>query len=228
MTTTLKKYTIQGQEVGQVEVNEKLLESVAHSQLIKDYIVAVQANARQWSANTKTRSEVAHTTKKPFPQKGQGRARQGCLVSPQYRGGGRVFGPKPKFGVRLKLNQKAKRSVIRSLIADKIRDGRVFVLNSTDMNSPKTKDVQHFLDTLGIEKRVLMIAEGSFVEIGFPEKVQRISISSDKHDMFKLSVRNMPQVEFMLVGHMNGYDVAKANDIVITEEALKELETWLV
>lgn len=228
MTTTLKKYTIQGQEVGQVEVNEKLLESVAHSQLIKDYIVAVQANARQWSANTKTRSEVAHTTKKPFPQKGQGRARQGCLVSPQYRGGGRVFGPKPKFGVRLKLNQKAKRSVIRSLIADKIRDGRVFVLNSTEMNSPKTKDVQHFLDTLGIEKRVLMIAEGSFVEIGFPEKVQRISISSDKHDMFKLSVRNMPQVEFMLVGHMNGYDVAKANDIVITEEALKELETWLV
>lgn len=228
MTTTLKKYTIQGQEVGQVEVNEKLLESVAHSQLIKDYIVAVQANARQWSANTKTRSEVAHTTKKPFPQKGQGRARQGCLVSPQYRGGGRVFGPKPKFGVRLKLNQKAKRSAIRSLLANKLRDGRVFVLNSTEMNSPKTKDVQHFLDTLGLEKRVLMIAEGSFVEIGFPEKVQRISISSDKHDMFKLSVRNMPQVEFMLVGHMNGYDVAKANDIVITEEALKELETWLV
>lgn len=228
MTTTLKKYTIQGQELGQVEVNEKLLESFAHSQMIKDYIVALRANARQWSACTKTRSEMAHTTKKPFAQKGQGRARQGSLVSPQYRGGGRVFGPKPKFGVRVKMNQKSKRSVIRSMIAEKIREGRVFVLNSTEMSAPKTQVIQQFLDTLGMEKRVLVIAEGAFVEIGFPEKVQRISISTDKHDTFKLSLRNMPQVEFSLVGYMNGYDVAKANDIIITEEALKELETWLV
>lgn len=228
MTTILKKYTIQGQEAGQVEVNDKLMESTAQPQLIKDYIIALRANARQWSANTKGRSEVEHTTKKPHPQKGQGRSRQGSLVAPQYRGGGRVFGPKPKFGVRIKMNQKAKKAVVRTLLADKISSGRMFVLNSTEMDAPKTGAIQNFLDTLGIEKRVLFIGEGAFVEIGFPEKVQRISISTDKHDIFKLSLRNMPQVEFALVGHVNGYDVVKAHDIVITEEALKELEAWLV
>lgn len=227
MTTTLKKYTIQGQEIGQVEVSDQLATAQTHSQLVKDYIVAIRANARQWSANTKGRSEVEHTTKKPHPQKGQGRARQGSLVAPQYRGGGRVFGPKPKFGVRIKMNQQSKRAAIRALLADKIREGRVFVLDSSALEAPKTKIVQQFLDTLGLEKRVLFVGEGAHVEIGFPSRVQRISISTDRHDIFRLSMRNIPQVEFSLVGNMNGYDVVKAHDIVITEEALKELETWL-
>ena len=227
MTTTLKKYTIQGQEIGQVEVSEKLAGACTHSQLVKDYIVALRENARQWSANTKGRSEVEHTTRKPHPQKGQGRSRQGSTVAPQYRGGGRVFGPKPKFDVHVKMNQKAKRAAIRSLLAEKIRDARVHVLDSTAMETPKTKMVQQFLDTLGVEKRVLFVGEGAHIEIGFPAKVQRISISTDQHDVFKLSLRNLPQVDFALVGNVNGYNVMRAHDIVITEEALKELEAWL-
>ena len=227
MTTSVKKYTIQGKEVGQIEVSDALAQAEAHSQLIKDYIVALRANARQWSANTKGRSEVVHTTKKPHPQKGQGRSRQGSLVAPQYRGGGRVFGPKPKFDVHVKMNRKAKRLALLSLVAEKIREGRLIVLDTTEMELPKTKVVQQFLDTVGFEKRVLFIADGAYVEIGFPEKVQRISISTDKHDMLKLSVRNLPQVEFSLVGNINGYDIVKANDIVITEEALQELSTYV-
>jgi large subunit ribosomal protein L4 len=227
MTTTLKKYTILGQEVGQVEVSEQLSKAYAPSQLVKDYIVALRENARQWSANTKGRSEVEHTTRKPHPQKGQGRARQGSTVAPQYKGGGRVFGPKPKFGVHVKINQKSKRSVIRAVFAEKIRDGKVHVLDTTTIEMPKTKIIQQFLDGIGIERRVLFIAEGAHLEIGFPAKVQRMSISTDKHDAFKLSMRNIPQVNFALVGNVNGYNVMLAHDIVITEDALKELEAWL-
>lgn len=223
----VKKYTIQGQEVGQIQVSDNLMNADVHSQLLKDYIVALRANVRQWSANTKTRSEVAHTTKKPHPQKGQGRARQGSLVSPQYRGGGRVFGPKPKFDVQLKVNQQEKRAAIRYLFADKLRNGRVFILESTTMDAPHTKTVQQLLNSLGIAKRALVIGEGSYVEIGFPSKVQRISISNDKHDIFKMSLRNIPLTEFALVGNVNGYDIAKANDIIMTEEAFKEFESWL-
>ena len=228
MTTTCKKYSIQGHELEQVQVSDELCTAQSHSQLVKDYIVALRANARQWSANTKGRSEVAHSTKKPHAQKGQGRARQGSTVAPQYRGGGRVFGPKPKFDMHVKINQKSKRVVIRALLAEKIRNGHMIVLESTEMEAPKTKAVQHFLDTVGIEKRVLFLGEGAHVEIGFPAKVQKISISTDKHDTFKSSIRNLPQAEFTLATNINGYDILLANDIVITEEGLKELEAWLV
>jgi len=87
--TSLRKYDVTGKVLGQVDVQEELLEWVANSQMIKDYIVALRANKRQWSANTKNKSEVNHSGLKPHPQKGTGKARQGSLASPQYKGGGR-------------------------------------------------------------------------------------------------------------------------------------------
>ncbi len=225
--TSLKKYSIQGQELGEVHVSEALRDATVHSQLIKDYIVAIRHNARQWSANTKRRSEVNHSTKKPHPQKGQGRARQGSLAATQYKGGGRPMGPKPKFDQHVRINQKEKRLAIRSLLADKIRQGNVIVLDSTAMNEPKTKTVQNFLDNLSIEKRVLFLAEGSFVEIGLPERVQKISIHSPAHENMKKSIRNIPGAAFMLAMNVSGYDMALAQHVVVTEAALKELEQWL-
>ncbi len=224
---SLKKYTIQGQELGVVQVSEELHEATVHSQLIKDYIIAIRHNARQWSANTKRRREVNHSTKKPHPQKGQGRARQGSLAATQYKGGGRPKGPKPKFDQHVKVNQKEKRLAIRALLAEKMRGGSVIVLNSTTMQEPKTKVVQNFLDTLGMEKRVLVLAEGSFVEIGLPEAVHKISVHSDTHENMKKSVRNIPGVSFMLAMNVSGYDMALAQHVVVTEAALKELEEWL-
>ena len=96
----LKKYDINGKEIGKVEIDDSLLSATANVQLVKDYIIAIRENARQWSANTKGRSDVNCTGKKPHPQKGTGRARQGSLAAPQYKGGGVVFGPKPKFDVK--------------------------------------------------------------------------------------------------------------------------------
>src|SRR5437899_3256613 len=108
----VRKFNLEGQELGTVQVDLELANAVASSQLVKAYIVALRANARQWSANTKGRSEVNHSTKKPHAQKGGGRSRQGSLSAPQYKGGGRVFGPKPKFDQHIKINQKEKRQVI--------------------------------------------------------------------------------------------------------------------
>src|SRR5262245_53218509 len=105
--------------------------------MIKDYIVALRANARQWSASTKTRSEMRHTTKKPHPQKGQGRARQGSLVAPQYRGGGRVFAPKPKFDQHVRINRKERKAAIRFLLAEKFKENKVWLIDDTQMDAPK-------------------------------------------------------------------------------------------
>jgi large subunit ribosomal protein L4 len=224
---TLKKYNLAGKEISQVTVDERLINAEASSQMIKDYIVALRANARQWSANTKTRAEVKHTTKKPHPQKGQGRARQGSLVSPQYRGGGRVFGPKPKFDQHVKINQKERKAAIRYLIAQKLNENHVWLIENTQMESPKTKTIAGFLKGLDINGRVLFLGEGTFAEVETEGKVQRVSVSSNKHGHFVKSMRNLPKTEFMLASNISGYDVLIARDIILTEPALHELYKWL-
>jgi large subunit ribosomal protein L4 len=225
---TLKKFNLEGKEVGSVEIDSRLVESSTHSQLIKDYIVALRANARQWSANTKGRSEVSHSTKKPHPQKGGGRARQGSLAAPQYKGGGRVFGPKPKFDQHVKINQKQKRAAIRSLIAEKIRDNRLIVIDSTEMQSPKTKRVHSFLANHSLDRRVLFLGEGTYLEVTVDEILHRFNVPSNIHDNFIKSVRNIPDVNFKQLKNISGYDVVVAQDIVITEPALEELHQWLL
>jgi large subunit ribosomal protein L4 len=224
---TLKKYNLAGEEIGQVNVDEKLINAEANSQMIKDYIVALRANARQWSANTKTRSEVKHTTKKPHPQKGQGRARQGSLVAPQYRGGGRVFGPKPKFDQHVKINQKERKAAIRFLIAEKLKESRLWLIENTEMDAPKTKTLANFLQGLDIGGRVLFLGESTFTEVETEGQKQRVSVSDSKHDHFVKSVRNLPKASFMLASNISGYDVMVARDIILTESALHELNQWL-
>lgn len=223
----LKKYNLVGKEIGQVTVDENLINAEANSQMIKDYIVALRANARQWSANTKTRAEVKHTTKKPHPQKGQGRARQGSLVAPQYRGGGRVFGPKPKFDQHVKINQKERKAAIRFLIAEKLKDSRVWLIENTGMDAPKTKTIADFLKELDISGRVLFLGESTFAEVETEGKKQRVSVSDSKHNHFVKSMKNLPKTNFMLASNISGYDVMIARDIILTESALHELNQWL-
>jgi large subunit ribosomal protein L4 len=224
---TLKKYNLAGKEVGQVQVDERLINAEANSQMIKDYIVALRANARQWSANTKTRAEVKHTTKKPHPQKGQGRARHGNLVGPQFRGGGRVFGPKPKFDQHVRINQKERKAAIRYLLAQKFKENKVWLIDDIQMNEPKTKTVANFLKGLEINGRLLFLGEGTYTEVETEGNVQRVSVSSDKHHNFVKSMRNLPKSAFKLASNISGYDVLVARDIILTESALNELNQWL-
>lgn len=227
MSTKLKKYNLTGKEVGHVQIDKQFVDVEANSQMVKDYIVALRNNARQWSANTKTRSQVKHTTKKAHPQKGQGRARHGSTVAPQYRGGGRAHGPKPKFDQHIRINQKERRAVIRFLIAEKLKSNNIWLLEDTKMDAPKTKTVVGFLKGLDVNGRTLFLGEGSFEEVEFEGKTQRVSISDDKHFNFSRSVRNLPKTSFALASNISGYDVLVAKNIVMTESALNELNQWL-
>src|SRR5262249_39768920 len=145
-----------------VEVDDQFFEVDANSQMIKDYIVALRANARQWSANTKGRTEINHSNKKPWKQKGTGNARQGTLAAPQFKGGGIVFGPKPKFDQHVRINRKERRLAIRQLLADKIKNEGVFLVEdrafSGALSEPKTKMVSDFLKGHNIlGRRVLFV-----------------------------------------------------------------------
>ncbi len=225
--TTLNKYNLEGKKVGSVEANPTFTEAKAHSQLVKDYIIAIRENARQWSANTKGRSEVKHTTRKPHRQKGTGRARQGCLVAPQFRGGGIVFGPKPKFDQHVRINKKERKLAIRSLIGEKMKSNRFFVLESISMEEPKTKTLANFLQEVGLGKRVLFLGEGKIENVEVADKKVAVNVKSNEHKNFAKSVSNLPKTRFAFAKNINGYDLMLADDIVVTEAALEEINQWL-
>jgi large subunit ribosomal protein L4 len=210
---TLKKYDLNGKEVGVIQVDDAMLQATSHPQSVKDYLVAIRKNARQWSASTKTRAEINRTGRKPHPQKGQGRSRQGDLAAPQYKGGGIVFGPKPKFDMHVRINKKERRSAVRSMIVQKIKENRVHVLCKGAFNEPKTKIVAAFFDKLqAADRRILVLGESkaSNEEMGNP------------HIHFMKSMRNIPKKEYSLVPQMNGYSLALAQDLVVLESALDE------
>lgn len=224
---TLKKYSLEGKEVGQVQVSEAFVNAEANGQMIKDYIIAIRENARQWSANTKGRSEVNHSTQKPHPQKGGGRARQGRLSSPQYKGGGRVFSPKPKFDQHVRINKKERKAAIRFLFAEKVRENKVRVIETTILDAPKTKTIANFVKACDVKGRVLFLGEGNYVEVNVNEARKSISVQCDKHRNFIKSLRNIPKTEFSLAKNINGYHIMIAHEIVVTESALHELTHWL-
>jgi large subunit ribosomal protein L4 len=211
----LKKYDMAGNEVGEVAISDDLVKSSANSQMIKDYLVALRANARQWSANTKTRTEVCHSGQKPHAQKGTGRARQGYLGATQYKGGGRVHAPKPKFDMHVRINKKERRAAIRHLLAEKIQSNQLHVLQYKSLDAPKTKNVAGFIGKRNLDgKRVLFIGEGAHTPDVSP---------SEKYEVFVKSLRNIPRLNFMLMSNLSGYDVAVGGDLVIMESALDEL-----
>ncbi len=204
---TLKKYDIEGNETGEVSIEDRLLEGKCHPQLVKDYIVALLGNQRQWSANTKGRKEVKCTGKKPHPQKGTGRARQGYLAAPQFRGGGVVFGPKPKpLSVRVHINQKEKRAAIKALLVEKIQNGQISVLQMPKMEAPKTKAVVSFLEKRAcVDKRVLFLGQ----------------MAEDENALHK-SIHNIQKVFYGKADCVNGYDIMNSQQIVIMESAIED------
>jgi large subunit ribosomal protein L4 len=221
----LKKYNLAGKEVEQVSIDENMLKSTANSQMIKDYIIALRENARQWSANTKSRAEVNHSGKKPHPQKGTGRARQGYLGAPQYKGGGRVHAPKPKFDQHVRINKKEKRAAIRHLIIEKILENRLHVLQFEEMKEPKTKTVSEFLKNRALEgKRVLFLGDGLLM--GTKEGRESAS-PTHKFETFIKSIRNIPESGFMLVPNVSGYDIVVSHDLIVMDTALDQLKVLL-
>lgn len=213
---TLKKYDLEGNKIGEFDLEDELLQCEASSKMIKDYIVAIRSNARQWSANTKGRKEVSATGKKPHAQKGGGRARQGCLAAPQYKGGGIVFGPKPKFDQHVRINKKERRKAIRSMLADMIKADHVCILKQEEFATPQTKRVSQFLKSKNWEgKRVLFLGECIPSESADDSWIRN-------REGFVRSLRNIPKAHFGLVPNVNGYDVSVHQQIVVLEPAMDE------
>lgn len=204
---TLKKYDLNGKEVGLTQIDDAKLEVSAHSQSIKDYIIAIRNNARQWSANTKRRADSHHTGKKPHPQKGQGRSRQGDLAAPHYKGGAVVFGPQPK-DIHTRINRKERRAAIQFLLAEKIKGNKVHVLQNEEMDAPKTKTVAQFLDQMTMKTRRVLVLGNSTKSMNFGK-----------------SLRNIPKKEFMPFSQVNGYEIVRCQEIIVLDSAVEQLMT---
>lgn len=213
---TLKKYDLTGKETGSVQVDDALLEVKAHPQSIKDYLVAIRNNARQWSASTKTRAEINRTGKKPHPQKGGGRSRQGDLAAPQYKGGGIVFGPRPKFDVHTRINKKERRAAVAALIVEKIKANRIHVLEKETLKAPQTKKLADFFNKIEIgPQRILVLGEGS--SQGKDEQVTKPT-----HLNLIKSLRNIPKKDYAFVSQLNGYALARCQHLVVLDSALDQ------
>ena len=207
----LKTFDLQGQELQEVDVDETLVDISVNLQLIKDYLVALRKNARQWSANTRGRSEIAHSNAKPHPQKRTGRARQGCIKTAQYRGGATVFGPKPKHNQHVYINRKERRAAIRYLLAQKMCNGNTYVLKLDSGYKPKTKSVVHFLRAANIENKTILFLGDTTEEMKGERKV------------FYLSMRNIPKTHFLPITLCSGYDVMAHQNIVVFDRAVGDL-----
>lgn len=206
--TVLKKYDFQAKEIGSDEIEDTFLDVKVSDETIKRSIIAICKNKMQRSANTKDKSEVKATGKKPHAQKGLGRARQGSLVSPQFRGGGVVFGPKPGK-VLIKLNKKQKHLAIKAIIAKKIKDNKTIILEEF-LKEPKTKIAFNFFNTLGmIDKRVLVLGS--------------------KEDNFlntKRSISNLPKKHFKLWENINSFDLARCLHIIFLGSCFSKVKEF--
>ena len=195
-----------GQDQGQLEVKFPLVEGGKGTQAVHDVVVAYQAAQRMGTASTKTMGEVAGTGKKPWRQKGTGRARAGSFASPLWRGGGVVFGPKPRdFGK--KVSRKTKALALRKALSERLRAGDVVVVEDLKIESPKTKAFLGLLTALDLKGSALIVT------------------AADRN--LALASRNVSRVALTTSESLNTYDVLRPDKLVFTRSAFEQVEARL-
>ncbi len=212
MSKKCKQYDLDGKELDGIELVILSEDGRAHPQSTKDYIRALRENARQWSANTKDRSQANHSGAKPHAQKGTGKARQGFLGAPQYKGGGRVHTPKPKFDQHIRINRKEKRTVIATLLSEKIENDRVIFLKdeiSSKCKVPKTSLMAKFLKNIGMTKSCLFLLNKR---------------DGQEVKNFQKSLSNIPKISCQYIENLNGYTVLAHQHIVVIDTAFENLK----
>ena len=197
-------YNIEGKKVSDLELNEKVFGIKPNEKVVHSVLVNYLANQRQGTANTKTRAEVSGGGRKPWRQKGTGRARQGSIRSPQWFKGGIALGPKPR-DYSYTLNKKEKRLAIRSVLSSKVLESNLVVVDKLDLKEIKTKEMVKALDALKVEGKTLIV---------LPEKNENV----------QKSARNIEGVKTSLVNTINVYDLLKYNKLVLTVDSVKSLE----
>ena len=198
-------YNVEGQTVGEMELSDAVFGAEVNESLLHDAVVRHLANQRQGTADTKTRSEVAGGGRKPWRQKGTGRARQGSTRSPQWRHGGVVFGPHPR-DFRLQMPRRSRRAALRSALSAKVAAGDLVILDQLSFAEPKTKAVTGMIGKLQLgETKTLIVTAGPDANV------------------YK-SARNLPRVGTSQAGSLNVYDVMVHGKLVMTRDAALKVE----
>jgi len=203
----LKIQDTKGKDQGELEVKFELIENSKGEQAVHDAVTAYRAAQRSGTACTKTVGEVRGSNKKPWKQKGSGRARAGSVRSPLWRGGGVVFGPRPRDFAK-KINKKTRQLALRKALSERLKAGDIIVLDSINIAAPKTKEMVALLAALKIDGTTLIV-------------------QSDVSKNLMLASRNVPDLTVTTSDDLNTYDVLRPDKLVFTKAAFEEVEARL-
>ena len=196
-------YNVEGKKVSSVDLKEEIFGIEPNEAVVHSVLVNYLANQRQGTQSTKTRAEVRGGGKKPWRQKGTGRARQGSIRAPQWIKGGIALGPKPR-SYKYTLNKKVKRLALKSALSSKVQENEIIVLDSLNFDEIKTKNMAKVLENIKANKALIVLA--------------------DKNLNVQASARNIPNTKTALVNTINTYDILKYGTLVLTKDAVEKIE----
>ncbi len=196
-----------GQQIKDIELNDTIFGIEPNQQAIFDVVKAQRAAMRQGTHSTKNRAAVRGGGRKPWRQKGTGRARQGSITAPNWVGGGIVFGPTPRK-YNLKINKKVRRLALKSVLSGKLQDGELKVVDTIKLEAIKTKEMIQVLNNLNLEGKVAVVLK-------------------DADEVLALSARNIPGVMVTTASHVSVYELLSVKHVVLTEDAVKHYEEVL-
>ena len=199
----VKVFNMSGSEVGSIELNDSIFAVEVNTHVMHQAVVQYLANKRQGTQSALTRAEVRGGGRKPWRQKGTGRARQGSTRSPQWTGGGVVFAPKPR-DYSFKLNKKVKRLALKSALTTKVNDGKFVVVEEINLPEMKTKEMVKVLNNLNVNKSLVVL--------------------EDANEKAVVAARNIPTVKTASVSTINVYDILKYDSVVVTKAAVEKIE----
>ena len=199
---------LNGAPKGEVALDDKhVIKDGRGTQALQDYVVAYNANQRQGTRSAKTRAEVAGSGKKPWRQKGTGRARAGSFQSPLWVGGGVVFGPRPRSFAK-KVNARTKQLALRKALSERLKAGDVLIVDDFNLSAPKTKEVVAVITALEIDGTATIVATG-------------------ENKNLALAVRNLPNLWLTTSETLNTYDVLRPDKLIFTKGAFEKIEARL-
>ncbi|MBQ2202521.1 MAG: 50S ribosomal protein L4 [Clostridia bacterium] len=196
-------YDIKGQNIGDIALSENVFGQPVNTAVMHEVVVAHLANCRQGTQSAKTRSEVSGGGKKPWRQKGTGRARQGSTRSPQWRHGGVVFAPKPR-DYTIRVNKKVKRLAMKSALSSKVEGNELVVFDALNIEAPKTKEMVKVLKAVDVSKALIVLA--------------------DKDEAVERASANIEGVKTTLVGTLNVYEILKYEKLILTKASVEKIE----
>ncbi|HRY12938.1 MAG TPA: 50S ribosomal protein L4 [Syntrophomonadaceae bacterium] len=197
-------YDMRGTQVGEIDLNDRVFGIEPNEAVMQQFVKMQLANKRQGTASTKTRAEVRGGGKKPWKQKGTGRARVGSSRNPVWRGGGIVFGPKPR-DYSYTLPRKVRRLALKSALSSKVKDSNIIVVDSLTFEEPKTKLMLETLESLNAAEKTLVVTADGDVNV------------------YK-SARNIPGVKSLRADYINVFDILKYDTLLMTTDAVARVE----